>query len=383
MNSSQKPMKSEKPIRVAQIIGKYVTGGIKSVIMNYYENIDRNEIQFDFIVDSDSPLKDYSDIEKLGGKVFEIPPIQHLGGYIYECRKILKRENYLIAHAYVNTLNIFPMFAAKLAGVPVRIAENLSTAHPGERKTILKNILKLVCTCFSTHISANSKYSGEWLYGTKNMDKCKILYNAINLDKFHCDMELRKATRIEYGWEDKFVMGHIGRYDYQKNHEFLIEIFNEVHKLDDSAILILIGYGNLKDRIFEKIARLGLTDYVVDLGGREDINQFYNVMDCFVLPSYYEGLPVVGIESQATGLPCVMSTEVTSETKITDIVEFISLDKSADVWGQRILKWRNYKRKRVDDQITVSGYNIKNEAHLLKEYYLDALRRQISTINIR
>lgn len=354
-------------------MGKHVTGGIKSVIMNYYENIDRDAIQFDFIVDSDSPLKDYSDIERLGGRVFEIPPVQQLWGHIFECYKILKRENYLIAHAYVNTLNVFPMFAAMLAGVPVRIAENLSTAHQGEKKTKIKNILKPFCKLFPTYLAANSKFSGKWLYGAKYMDKCKVLYNAIDLDKFHYDPELRETTRAVYGWEGKFVIGHIGRYHYQKNHEFLIDIFNEVHKLDDSTILVLIGYGSLKDSIFKKIARLGLTDYVVDLGGREDIAQFYNAMDCFVLPSFYEGLPVVGIESQATGVPCVMSTEVTSETKITDVAEFISLDESDEEWAIKILKWKSFQRKCVDEQITESGYNIKNEVHLLKKYYLEAI----------
>lgn len=373
MNKIKKKMNSDKPIRIAVIMGKHVTGGIKSVIMNYYENIDRDIIQFDFIVDSDSPLKDYSDIEKLGGRVFEIPPVQHLWGHIIECRRILKRENYLIAHAYVNTLNVFPMFAAKLAGVPIRIAENLSTAHHREGKTFLKKALKPLCKWFPTHLAANSKFSGEWLYGEKAMRNCKILYNAIDLDKFHYDAELREATRKTFGWTDKFVIGHIGRFQYQKNHEFLIDIFNEIHKIDDSAILILIGYGDLKNSIFEKIDRYGLTDYVVDLGGREDIAQFYNAMDCFVLPSFYEGLPVVGIESQATGVPCVISTEVTKETKITDVMEFIGLAEGAEEWARRILKWKNYKRKCVDDQITASGYNIKNEAHLLKEYYLDAL----------
>ena len=370
-----KKIKFQKPIRVAVIMGKHVTGGIKSVIMNYYENIDRDIIQFDFIVDSDSPLKDYSDIEKLGGRVFEIPPVQNLWGHIFECRKILISGNYLIAHAYINTLNVFPMFAAKLAGVPIRIAENLSTAHHKEKKTFVKIALKPLCKLFPTHLAANSKFSGEWLYGEKSMDNCKILYNAIDLDNFHYDTELRKKTRATYGWTDKFVIGHIGRYQYQKNHEFLIEIFNELHKIDDSAILILIGYGDLKDYIFEKIDRYGLVEYVVDLGSREDISQFYNAMDCFVLPSFYEGLPVVGIESQATGVPCVVSTEVTKETKITDVIEFIDLDEGAEVWARRILEWKNYKRKCVDDQITASGYNIKNEAHQLKEYYLDALRQ--------
>lgn len=373
MNSQLERLKIEKPIRVAQIMGKHVTGGIKSVIMNYYENIDRDIIQFDFIVDNDSPLKDYSDIERLGGRVFEIPPVKNLWGYIHECRKILKHENYLIAHAYLNTLNVFPMFAAKLAGVPIRIAENLSTAHPGERKTIIKNILKPFCKLFPTHLAANSKFSGEWLYGSKSMDKCKVLYNAIDLNKFRYDEELRKATRALYGWQDKFIIGHVGRYQYQKNHEFLIDIFNEVHKLDDSAVLVLIGYGSLKNKIFSKIENLGLRDYVVDLGGREDIVQFYNAMDCFVLPSLYEGLPVVGIEAQATGLPCIFSAEVTAETKITELANFIELSKSPRYWAEVILTYKKHIRKNVSDQITASGYNIEKGAHLLQDYYLSLL----------
>lgn len=371
-----KNIKAE-PIRVAQIMGKHVTGGIKSVIMNYYENIDREVIQFDFFVDSDSPLKDYSDIEKMGGRVYEIPPVKNLFGHINECRKILKRENYQIVHCYVNTLNVFPVFAAKLAGVPIRISENLSTAHAGKKKTAIKKILKPMSKWFPTHLAANSKYSGVWLYGKKDMDngKIKVLRNGILLEKFKYDVELRDATRKEYNLCGKFVLGHIGRYHYQKNHEFLIDIFNEVHKLDSSAMLLLVGYGELKDDIFEKIKRLGLSDNVIDLGGREDIAQFYNAMDCFVLPSFYEGLPVVGIEAQATGLPCVFSSEVTDETKITDNVEFISLDRSAADWAQAIMKYKGIERKGFEKQLIASGYDIKTEAKKLQAYYVEALKK--------
>lgn len=377
MNQLRKDKVTERPIRVAVVMGKHVTGGIKTVIMNYYENINRNVIQFDFIVDSDSPLKDYSKIESLGGRVYEIPPVENLLGHIFECTRILKRENYLIVHGYVNTLNVFPMLAAKMAGIPVRIAENLSTAHPGERKTVIKNFLRPLAKWFPTHLAANSKYAAIWLYGRKYLPKCKILYNAIDLDKFNYDEELREFTREAYSLNGKFVVGHIGRYYYQKNHEFLIDIFNEVHKRDESAVLLLIGYGELKEDIFKKIARLQLTEYVVDLGAREDIAQFYNAMDCFVFPSFYEGLPVVGIEAQATGLPCVMSTEITSETKITDAAEFIELSEPAKVWAEKILKWKGYQRKRVDGQVAANGYNIKDEAHLLADYYVAAVEKAI------
>lgn len=370
--------KDDYPIRVAQIMGKFNTGGIKSVLMNYYNSIDKKKIQFDFIVDNDSMSKDYSEIESMGGKVYEIPPVNDLFHYIPALYKLLKANNYKIAHAYINTLNVFPMFVSYIAKIPIRISENLSTAHYGERKTVLKILLKLFAKLFANHYAACSKLAAKWMYGERALQtgKVKILNNAIDLQKFNYNPQLRSETRKKYGLEGMFVIGHIGRYHYQKNHEFLIDIFNELHKIDDSAILILIGYGELKDGIFEKVKQLGLSNYVINLGGREDIVQFYNAMDCFVLPSFYEGLPVVGIESQATGVPCVMSTEVTPEAKITDIAEFISLDELAKVWAEKILKWKTYQRKRMDDPITASGYNIKNEANLLKEYYLDTLNNQ-------
>ena len=373
--------KDDYPIRVAQIMGKFNAGGIKSVLLNYYNNIDKDKIQFDFIIDNDSMSHDYSEVELMGGKVYKVPPVKDLIHYIPTLYKLLKTNDYKIVHAYINTLNIFPLFVSYLANIPVRIGENLSTAHYGESKTRLKALLKPFAKLFANRYAACSKLAGKWMYGEKTLrnGKVKIFNNAIDLDKFHYNPQLRNETRRKYKLEGMFVIGHIGRYQYQKNHNFLIDIFDEIHKLDDSTILVLIGYGNLKDSIFEKIAKLGLTDYVVDLGAREDIAQFYNAMDCFVLPSFYEGLPVVGVESQATGVPCIMSTEVTRETKITDITEFINLDESAEMWAKRILKWKNYKRKRVDDQITASGYNIKNEAHLLKEYYIDSLNELCET----
>ena len=230
-------------------------------------------------------------------------------------------------------------------------------------------------TLFPTHLAANSKFSAQWIYGLKKAENCKIIYNAIDLKKFHFDPVVREETRKKYHWEDKFVIGHIGRYDYQKNHEYLIDIFEEVHERDDNAILVLIGYGKLKKDIFKKIDKLGLRDYVVDLGGREDIAQFYNAMDCFVLPSFYEGLPVVGIEAQATGLPCVLSSEITKETQVTDLVNFVSLKRSPEEWAKIILKWKNYQRKDVSEEITQKGYNIEEEARVLQDYYYDCIKK--------
>lgn len=363
----------ERPIRVALIMGKHVTGGIKTIMMNYYRNIDKKRIQFDFIVDDDSPMKDYSDIQSLGGHVYEVPSVNNPMANMIACIKILKKNQYLIVHGYINTLNLFPMFAAKIAGVPVRIAENLSTAHSGEAKTKLKTLLRPFSRIFPTHLAANSKYAAEWIYGAENIQSCRIIYNALDVNKFKYDEKIRIEKRVSLGMEDFFVLGHIGRYQYQKNHDFLIDIFQAVYQRDQSARLFLIGYGELKETIFNKIKRLGLEDVVMDGGATEDILPCYNAMDCFILPSYYEGLPVVGIEAQAAGLPCVMSSEVTKETGITDIAEFIDLEQPAEFWAESILKWKSYTRQDMGKQIVAHGYSIQHEAKELEQYYFKCL----------
>ena len=362
-----------KPIRIAVFMGKHTTGGIKSVIMNYYRHINRQNIQFDFFVDNDSPLKDYSDIKKLGGRVYEIPPTKNPIGFIISAVKTLKKEKYLIVHGYLNTLNVFPMIAGRIAGVPVRIAENLSTAHPGESKTKIKNLLKPFAKLFVTDMAANSKYAAEWLYGKKNLDKCKIIYNALDLDVYHYDENLRIKKRQELGIENNFVIGHIGRYEYQKNHDFLIDIFNEVHEIEPKSKLLLVGYGSLKEHIFKKIETLGLKEFVIDCGATENIAELYNAMDCFVLPSFYEGLPVVGIEAQAMDLPCVFSSEITKETKILDCFEFVDLSNDAETWADKILAYKDMVREDVSEQVTKHGYNIIYEADNLEKFYFNCL----------
>lgn len=364
------------PLRVAVIMGKYTTGGIKSVIMNYYRHIDKSKVQFDIFVYDSSTDKDYTEIENMGGKVIEMPSLRNPLKHIITLKRIFREKQYKCIHGYLNTLNVFPMLAGKLAKVPVRISENLSTAHPGERKSLIKNVLKPFSCTFPTHIAANSKYSAVWMYGEKRLPQCEIFNNGLDLNVYKFNPVVRQEVRQNLGLEDNFVIGHIGRYQYQKNHNFLIDIFNALHKKDPKSKLLLVGYGKIKNEIFEKIARLGLSESVIDCGQTENIMPLYNAMDCFVLPSYYEGLPVVGIEAQATGLPCIMSTEVTDETAITQNAEFISLEKSAEYWADKILKWKNYNRKDVSGQISRSGYDIVTEAKKLEKYYFSCLEEK-------
>lgn len=369
-------MKKEEPIRIAQIIGKWVGGGVEAVVMNYYRNINHNKIQFDFICDSDSTNIPYDEIEKLGGKVILIPPYQKIFKYHKELKKVLKEGNYKIVHSHINTLSVFSLWAAKSAKVPVRIAHSHSTTNKKEKKrNLMKQVLRPFSKMFSTHYMCCSELAGRWLFGNKTYDKGKVylLNNAIDLDKFKYDEKIRKEKRKELNIkDDTLVIGHIGRFMEQKNHRFLIDIFNEIHKQNKNSILLLAGQGPLMEEMKEKVNSLNLNNSVKFLGQRKDANELYQAMDIFCLPSLYEGLPVVGVEAQAAGLLCILSDDMTKETKVLDSTTFMSLNNKDKEWADKIIELsKAYERKDTKKEISKNGFNIKDEAVKLENKYIE------------
>lgn len=368
-------MKNQEPIRIAQIIGKWVGGGVESVVMNYYRHIDRNKIQFDFICDNDSTNIPYDEIKKLGGRIILVPPYQKVFEYQKELIKIFKENNYKIVHSHINTLSIFPLRAAKKAGVPVRIAHSHSTTNKKEwKKNTLKQILKPFSKIYATNYMCCSELAGRWLFGNKEYDKGNVylLNNAIDLDKFKYAEKVRKNKRKELNIsDDTIVIGHIGRFVEQKNHRFLIDIFDELHKQNNDSLLLLVGQGPLMEEIKEKVKNLGLKDSVKFLGQRNDINELYNAMDAFCLPSLYEGLPVVGVEAQASGLLCIFSNNMTKETKILESTVFMNLSNLSNEWANRILKLlKKHKKHNTKKDFSKYGFNIVEEVNKLEKYYL-------------
>jgi len=365
-----------KPIRVAQIIGKWLGGGVESVVMNYYRNIDRSKIQFDFICDEDSTNIPYAEIESLGGKVILIPPYQKVIKYHKELKRVLKEGNYKIVHSHINTLSVFSLFAAKCAGVPVRIAHSHSTTNKKEKnKNLMKQLLRPFSKVFATDYMCCSELAGRWLFGDKEYDKGNVylLNNAINLDKFKYDEVVRREKRKELNIDDDtLVIGHVGRFVEQKNHRFLIDIFNEVHKQNEKSILLLVGQGPLMEKIKEKVKSLGIEDSVKFLGQRNDVSELYQAIDLFLFPSLYEGLGMVVIEAQCSNLPCVVSTEVPETVKININIEFVDLSDDSSYWWLKIKKVLNdtFDRKMQIEKNKLSRYNIKKEAPILEKKYL-------------
>lgn len=369
-------METKEPIRVASVIGRYIGGGVEAVTINYYRNIDKNKVQLDFICDEDSTNIPYEEIEKMGGKVIIIPSYSKPFKYHKELKKVLKEGNYKIIHSNINTLSVFSLFAAKCAGVPVRIAHSHSTTNKKEKKkNLMKQVLRPFSKVFATDYMCCSELAGRWLFGNKEYDKGNVylLNNAIDLDKFKYNESLRKTKRKELGIkDDTLVIGHIGRFVAQKNHDFLIDIFNEIHKKNNNSILLLAGQGPLMDDIKNKVKELNLEDSVKFLGQRNDANELYQAFDVFLLPSLYEGLPVVGVEAQAAGLLCYLSDDMTKETKVLDITKFMSLNNTPEEWADNILDdVKKYKRIDTSKEMTAKNFNIKEEAKKLEEYYLN------------
>ena len=367
-------------IRIAIIAGVLHSGGKRNLIMEFYRHIDRSKMQFDFICDSDSNGIPYEEIERLGGKVYVVPPYKNIIPHLKETYKILKENKYPVVHAFDNTLNLFPMMLAKMAGVKVRISESISKGDKNEKKTMVKLALRPFSHLFANYYMANSVDCGIWQFGKKTYERGKIdiFKTVINADDNAFNPELRNATRKGFGWEDKIVHGFIGRYVAQKNPLFLIDIFNEIAKIQDNAILVMIGFGELEGEMMERIKSYGIEDRVVNLGRRDDIKQFYNSFDTFLLPSLYEGMPVVGIEAQCAGLPIFFSKNITEETTASDLAHYISLDSSAEDWAKEIVSIMNKlqsDRTNAYKQVIASGFDSKNEAMRLQKYYEDRIKR--------
>ena len=369
----------KKPIIVAQIMGKWVGGGVESVIMNYYRHLDHSKVQFDFICDEDSTRIPYDEIKKLGGRVFLVPKYQNLPKYLKALEKLFKENQYRIVHSNINTLSIFPLYAAKKVGVPIRISHSHSTSNPKEwKRNLIKNILRPFSKRYATDYFACSELAGRYLFGNKAFDQgeVKIIHNAIDIEKFKFDEVARKKLRKEFGIKDStVVIGHVGRFVQQKNHTFLVDVFNEYYKKNPDSKLLLVGSGPLEDKIKKKVERLGLKDSVLFLGQRDDINKLYSVMDVFCLPSLYEGLPVVGVEAQAAGLLCELSSSMTKETKVLNTIRFISLERTPEEWAKTTFEdYSRFKRYNTVEEITKNNFNIKKEVSKLEDKYNELLK---------
>ncbi len=369
--NNSKARKTNEPIVVAQIMGKWVGGGVEAVIMNYYRHIDRTKVQFDFICDDDSTNIPYEEIEKLGGKVILCPPYQKLPKYLKFLKQLFKEKKYRIVHSNINTLSVFPLYAAKKAGVPVRIAHSHSTSNPKEwKKHLIKSILRLFGRKYATDLFACTRYAGVFQFGKTKEEQVRIIEDAIDVEAFRFDNDARDRLRKELGLDQFFVVGNVGRLVPVKNQLFLLEILPQLKRLNSKTKLLIVGDGELYETINSSITKRGLEDDVIIVGHCKNINDYYSVMDVFAFPSIYEGFGMAALEAQINGLPVVVSKNVPTDIKVAKAVEYLDL-KNVDEWAKVIANYQGARNANSVSSDSIAKYNILNSAEKLANIYID------------
>lgn len=360
------------PIRVLQVGMTYNLGGIENFLINYYRHIDKSKIQFDFINIYDSSLCFENEIKSMGGEIYNVSNYyKYPFRYIKEVIKIINNNSYTIIHCNMNSaVMMYPLIAARLSKAKIIISHSHnSSSDKGLTKSLIHNINKHFIPMLANRYFACSDKAGKWFYNKKilNSNKYRIIYNAINLDLYRYSIDNRNKIRNELNIkDDKFVIGHVGRFNKQKNHQFLIKIFHELKKRNNNFILLLIGQGPLSNEIKKMVKELDIKDDVIFLGQRNDINKIYSAMDLFLLPSLYEGLPLVGVEAQVNGLKCLFSSEITRELSLSKNISYIDLNINS--WIEAII---NTDFSRNINKIDDTKYDIKYNANKLKEIYME------------
>lgn len=367
-------MINNRPIRVAQIMGKLWAGGVEAVVFNYYKEIDKSQIQFDFFYDADSTVEPFQELIDMGARFYKLPPYQELLSYLKTLRKYLRENKYMIVHSHINTLSVFPLFIAWLEKVPVRIAHNHSVPGGNEfKRNITKKILKRFAKVFSTDYFACSEKAGRWMFGNKTFDEGKVylLKNAINWEVFNKNEQQIQNLKKQFGLYGKFVIGHIGRFTYAKNHNFMIDILSEVLKKEKNTVLLLVGGGDMYESIILYINKLGLSDKVVMTGQVTNPQDYYRLIDVMIVPSIFEGLSLTTIESQISGVPVLISDAVPEEAIISNGCRYMKLSDPPAVWAENVIKMQGVK---VQLDLRSNAYNIHNTAEGLEEWYLNKLK---------
>ena len=358
---------NQEPKRILQVVTYMGRGGIETMLMNYYRSIDRTKVQFDFLVHRDFEADFDAEIRALGGRIYRVPPMNPLKiSYWKALDDFFRSHPYEIVHCHLNYKSGVVLAAAKRAGIPVRIA-HAHIASMGKNLTRLpRRIMSLLIPKSATICLACGQEAGRAVFRKMPFT---FMANAIHTERFLFSEQTRLEKRGELDLSDALTLLHVGRFDYQKNHTFLLDVFAEVLKRDPNARLLLAGDGALRPDMEQKAAALPAGS-VRFLGVRDDVPQLLQAADVFVFPSHFEGLPVTMVEAQAASLPCVMSANVTSECIVTDLVQSLPIDDPR-VWAEAILAARGTPRTDRLADIQRSGYDITAAAEKLQRFYLN------------
>lgn len=367
---------TDQPLRVLQVVTNMDRGGLETMLMNYYRQIDRTRVQFDFLTHRESKAAYDDEIRALGGNIYHVP---RLVPWSRSYKRALDsffaaHPEYAIVHVHQDCLSAVALQAAKKRGVPVRIGHSHTANQNRDMKYPIKLFYKRFIPRYATALMACSRKAGEWMFGGAPFS---VLPNAIDAASYRFDPETRVRVRAALSLQPQtLTVGHVGRLAPEKNHTFLLDIFAELLKLRPDARLLLVGEGTLEGDIRRKAETLGIADKIVFTGVRSDVNELLQAMDVFVLPSHYEGLPVTIVEAQAAGLPCLISDNISSECILTgDLVDRLPLSGGAVVWAEKLLEKCGAPRTDRRAEIAEHGFDIVTEAKKLQEFYSNARKK--------
>lgn len=367
-------MESIRVLHVVSSLSK--VNGIMSVLMNIYRKIDRTKLQFDFVVGVNNDLYYKDEINKLGGNIYIIGEPSKIGipSYINKVNEFFNKhkDEYNILHCHLPPLAFIYLFFAKKYGIPHRIMHSHATMYGDRIVSKIRNfILQLPIKKLANNYIACSEKAGSFLFGKNamNQNRVYIMKNSIDASLYKYNEALRSNVRDELGLQDELVVGHVGAFLPVKNHSFILDVFKKLDStLDRNCKLLLVGDGPLVNEIKEKIKRLGLSDKVILTGIRSDVHRLMMAMDMLVLPSFREGLPMVGVESQAASLPTLFSSTITKEVEITEFAHFLNIYSSSE-WINKIISLKESQRYNTISEIKTAGFDSDSTAAALVNYY--------------
>lgn len=368
-------------IKVLHVIGSLRIGGAENVAMNIYRYIDRDKYEFHYLVYGES-IGDYEEeVMELGGKVIhmEYSPQITIGKYMRAFSNIVGENGpYEIVHAHMMLHNGLVLKVAKILKIPVRISHAHSTDDGKVRKGLwdcgIRQVYNLISRkrikWYATHFLSCGDKAGNFLYGYKLYKKRGVLIkNGIDIEKFCFNEKIRYEMRKKYGFEDKIILGCVGHFEPVKNHNYLISLFEKIYKCNSNTLLLLLGDGKLKDDIYQKVQELHLEKNVLFTGNVANVSDWMQAMDCLLMPSLYEGVPVTLIEAQASGLKCFVSDTVSTEVNVTGDVTFFPLKDSYAGWRNIANLNIKYERRQSGEIVKQKGYDVKSNIKKIEEIY--------------
>lgn len=373
-------MDMEKQIRVLHVLGGVGLGGAESRIMDLYRQMDRDEIQFDFLVHrNDGKPQFYEDeIKAMGGHIYVLPKFKVYNYFSYKkavTSFFALHHEFRVVQGHMTSTAAIYLPVAKRFGIPITVAHARNAGVVKGPKGFATCFFRRGLAKKADVLFACSKLAGEDVFGEHAMKqgRVKIIHNAVDVKRFAFDEKKRQEARDALKITDKLVLGHVGRFDYQKNHPYLLEVFAEVYKKRSDAVLLLLGDGAARQAMEERCRELGIAERVKFLGNRKDTERYYQAMDVFLLPSFFEGLPGVLVEAQAAGLACLVSDTVTREAEATDLVSWLSIDEPPERWAEEVIKQAAYARRDTSKELTEAGFDVRTQAAGYTAFYRDGV----------